>query len=436
MSYRRSTTGATVIGLCLLWLAAPSAAVTQISQPLTLDAALAWAQEYNPAVRAARLRVERLTGEAIHADVAVPSNPRVELEAGQRSSRLEDSTDIGVRVSQELWIAGQGGLRQAAAENEVGAARSDYTFLQASVQARARAAFLSRLVAQRAVDTARQVVDANDKLAAYARTRLDAGAGTQLEANAAQLGQSRAQALLARARNRARQAGLALNNLLAIDPQRRLAIKGELGFAPLNLPNNEGLLARSVERRTDLNAAAQRVVAAQKRLSLAQRQIIPNLTVFGFYRQEADGKGSGGEDITGGGIGFDVPILHRYAGERKSASAQLGQAQLEQDNLQREVRLQILSGISDYESASQQVATLNDAILNAAQQTLDLTRRSFAAGQVGAPAITTAQNNLIAIRQDYLNALSALIAAGTDLERATGGLVVMRSAGNASEFNQ
>lgn len=419
-----------------LWLAAPGAfAATQIPQPLTLDAALAWAQQYNPAVRAARLRVERLTGEAIHADVAVPSNPRVELEAGRRSGRLEDSTDIGVRVSQELWIAGQGGLRQAAAENKVGAARADYTFLQASVQARTRAAFLSRLVAQRAVDTARQVVDANDKLAAYAQKRLEAGAGTQLEANAAQLGQSRARALLARARNRARQAGLALNDLLAIDPQRRLAIEGELGFAPLDLPDNGQLLRRSVERRTDLNAAAQRVVAAQKRLSLAERQIIPNLTVFGFYRQEADGKGSGGEDITGGGIGFDVPILHRYAGERKSASAQLGQAQLEQDNLQREVRLQILSAIADYESASQQVATLNDAILNAAEQTLELTRRSFAAGQVAAPAITTAQNNLIAVRQDYLNALSALITAGTDLERASGGLVVMRSAGDGSESN-
>jgi len=427
---------AVAFGLCLAVFAIPASAVTQITQPLTLDAALEWARQYNPAVRAARLRVERLTGEAIHADVAVPSNPRVELEAGQRSSRVANTTDIGVRVSQELWIAGQGGLRQAAAEGEAGAARSDYVFLLASIQARTRAAFLSRLAAQRAVDTAQQVVEANDKLASYAEKRLNAGAGTQLEANAATLGQSRAQALFARARNRARQAGLTLNDLLAIDPQRRLAVRGELGFAPLNLPPNDSLLSRSVERRTDLNAAAQRVVAAQKRLSLSRRQIIPNLTIFGFYRQEGDGKSSGGEDITGGGIGFDVPILHRYAGERQVANAELSQALLEQDNLQRDVQLQILAAISDYDSASEQVEALNDAILNAAQQTLDLTRRSFAAGQVAAPAITTAQNNLIAVRQDYLDALDALIAAGTDLERATGGLVVMQSADNFLESNR
>lgn len=419
--------------LSILLSATPAMAVTQIPQPLTLGDALGWAQEYNPTLRAARIRIERLTGRAIHADVAVPSNPRVELEAGQRRSRGEDTTDIGVRLSQELWIAGQGGLREAAAQGEVGAARADYQFLQASIKARVRAAFLSVLVAERAVDTARQVVEANQKLAAYADKRLNAGAGTQLATNAARLGLSRAKALLARARNRARQAGLALNDLLAIDPQRRLAIQGKLTFASLDLPSEGQLLSRAVARRTDLNAASQRVLAARQRMSLADRQIIPNLTVFGFYRQEADGRSGGGDDIVGGGVGFDLPVLHRYDGERKSANAELNQARLEQDNLQREVRLQVIGGIADYESASQQVAALNDAVLNAAEQTLELTRRSFAAGQVAAPAITTAQNNLIAVRQDYLDALRALISAGTDLERATGGLLVMQTTDNASE---
>lgn len=435
MSISLYRAGAASLCLSLLLAAAPATAVTQIPQPLTLNSALAWAQKYNPTVRAGQIRIERLTGRAIHADVDVPSNPRVELEAGQRSNRTDDTTDIGVRLSQELWIAGQGGLREAAAQGEVGAARADYQFLIASVQARVRAAFLSVLVAQRAVDTARQVVEANQKLATYANKRLNAGAGTQLEANAARIGQGRAKALLARARNRARQAGLALNDLLAIDPRRRLAVQGKLAFAPLNLPSDSQLLRRAVERRTDLNAAGQRVLAARKRLSLADREIIPNLTVFGFYRQEADGRSGGGDDIVGGGVGFDLPVLHRYAGERKTANAELNQALLDQENLQREVRLQVIGGIAGYESASQQVEALNDAVLNAAEQTVELTRRSFAAGQIAAPAITTAQNNLIAVRQDYLNALNALISAGTDLERATGGLVVMQAAANTSESN-
>lgn len=79
--------------LSLVLAAAPAMAVTQIPQSLTLGDALAWAQKYNPTVRAGEIRIERLTGRANHAGVAVPSNPRVELEAGQRSNRIADTTD-------------------------------------------------------------------------------------------------------------------------------------------------------------------------------------------------------------------------------------------------------------------------------------------------------------------------------------------------------
>ncbi|MES1930174.1 outer membrane efflux protein [Salinisphaera dokdonensis CL-ES53] len=194
MSLRHSTTGATAIGLCLLWLAAPSAAVTQIPQPLTLGAALSWAGEYNPGVRAARLRIQRLGGEATRADVAVPSNPRIEIEAGERDQRSGMRTDIGIRVSQEFWIAGQGGLREDAAGNRLEAARADYGYLEAATAARTRAAFLSVLVAEQAVATAQKVVATNTQLSDYASKRLDAGAGTRIESNAARLGLQRARA--------------------------------------------------------------------------------------------------------------------------------------------------------------------------------------------------------------------------------------------------
>ena len=123
----------------------------------------------------------------------------------------------------------------------------------------------------------------------------------------------------------------------------------------------------------------------------------------------------------------------RHAGDREIASAELAAARLDQDTLQREVRLQVLSGISAYQGARESADALGSAVLEAAEQTLELTRRSFAAGKVGAPAITSAQNNLIDVRRDYLDALNALIAAGTDLERATGGLVVMATGENDDE---
>ncbi|MES1925284.1 outer membrane efflux protein [Salinisphaera sp. T31B1] len=376
-------------------------------------------------VRAARIRIQRRTGALTDAGVPVPSNPRLELEAGQRSQPQGNSTDIGIRLSQEFWIAGQGGLRENAALSALAAARLDYDFLAAGVRARTRAAFLSVLVAEEAVSTAERVENVNRRLQAFARKRLDAGAGTRIEANAAGIGYQRARALLAEARNQATQARLQLKDRLAIDPARRLAVVGDIGFSQQELPESDTLLTRAVARRGDLEAAAARVAAAKDQLSLAKRRLVPNLTVFGFYREEAGGRGDGGADISGGGVGFELPLLDRYAGDREIASADLDSARLDQDTLQRAVRLQVLSGISAYRSARESADALGRAVLEAAEHTLELTRRSFAAGKVGAPAITSAQNNLIDVRRDYLEALGALIAAGTDLERATGGLVVM-----------
>ena len=425
MSFCRFSAGATVIGLCLLFATVRASAVVQIPQPLTLDAALAWADTYNPAVRAADIRIRRLGGEAIHADVAVPSNPRVELEAGRRDQPDGSATDIGIRISQQFWVAGQGGLNAAVAGHALSAARADAAYLRASTAARTRAAFLSVLVAEQAVATAERVVDTNEKLDDYAARRLEAGAGTRIETNAALLGLQRARAFAAAARDTATQARLQLKNLLAIDPARRLRIEGTLAFRRLQLPDESRLLERAVKKRGDLEAAAARVLAARKELSLARRELVPNLTVFGFYREEAGGRNEGGADITGGGIGFELPLLHRYEGEREIASAELSRARLDADNLQRDVRLQVLSALSAYRAARERADLLSDAVLDAAENTLELTRRSFAAGKVGAPAITSAQNNLVDIRRDYLDALAALVRAATDLERATGGLIVM-----------
>lgn len=423
---------AAALGLWLVCCAHTAGAVTQIPQPLTLDAALAWAGQYNPALREAELNLQRLGGQVTRADVAVPSNPRLELEAGQRSERGRgDSADIGIRLSQELWIAGQSGLRESAARNDLAGARRDYEYLASTITARTRSAFLAVLVAEEAVATAQRVVSINEALDTFARKRLDAGAGTRLETNTALLGLQRARAFAAAATDRAVQARLRLKDLLAIDPSRRLAIRGSIDFAALTLPDESTLVAKAVARRQDLDAAARRVLAAGDRLALARRLIVPNITVAAFYREEGGGRNSGGADIVGGGIGFELPILNRYAGERESAVAQLSAAELDQDTRQREVRLQVLSAASAYRSARDQSELLNDAVLNAAESTLELTRRSFSAGKVGAPAISTAQTQLIDVRRDYIDALTRLVAAGTELERATGGLLAMQTATSA-----
>ena len=305
------------------------------------------------------------------------------------------------------------------------AARSQLDFLQSATRARVRAAFLRALVAQRAVVTARDVLAVNRKLEDYAKRRLQAGKATRLEANTARIGLGRAQALLAEADNRRTQAHLALKQLLAVDPARALQLTGKLAPAPLKLPSRSQLLNKAVARRGDLAAAAEAVNAAGEELKLARRQIVPNLKVFGFYAEEEQ------SEITGGGVAFELPLLHRYGGERKQAGARLADARLQRDLLQLAVRQQVLSAVADYRAARQRVHALGNAVVAAARDNFELTQRGYEAGEFGSPALTAAQDTLINTRRDYLDALDALVTAGTDLERATGGLIVLNNASAA-----
>src|SRR5699024_7772199 len=114
---------------------------------------------------------------------------------------------------------------------------------------------------------------------------------------------------------------------------------------------------------------------------------------------------------------------HQFEGEQRSAQARLDRAQIEEDALRQQVRREVLMAVADYRSARERVDVFGSQMLANAEENLALTRRAVKAGQLGAPAITTAQNNLMEVRGQYLAALDDLIAAGAALERSTGGLL-------------
>lgn len=402
------------------------AAVSGASRPLTLTEAVEQAVEGNYAVRQAVARIRQSRGALTHASRWAPSNPELEAAAADREPEMgEDSQDFEIRLSQELWIGGQGGLRRSAAQSELTASEQEVEFLRAATAARARRAFLNVLLTQRARDTAGRLVELTQTLADYAQSRLDAGRATALEVNSAVIGAARAQTELAEAERQATLAQLDLAEVLGRDPTESLAVAGRIDPWNLELPDRPTLLNAAVHRRGDLAAAAARVEAAREELRLSRRQLIPNLTVFGFYKEEEDA------EITGFGASLPLPLLHRYGGEREQAAGRLEEAQLLADEQRLQVRREVLQALANYRAARREAELLGNEMLARAEENLALVQEAFEAGKVGAPAITAAQDNLISVRRSYLDVLGALIEAVTDLESATGGMVTLEASETA-----
>ena len=412
-------------------LAMPVAAAAQDKQqqgPMTLPEALQKARENNYALQRARGEVERLKGEEIHASRLVPSNPKVSVKGADREAPQTNFNDIGIEIRQEVWIAGQGGLAEDAASARVASAQAKLDFLTTTTTARTRKAFMELLVARRAVETARQVLAMSRKLERYVQKRLESGEATQLEANNAAIAVGKARTRLTEAQKKRKQAKLQLAEHLSISPTRNIAIKGKLTPAQLDIGDRGQLLRKALKRRQDLVAAAKEVVAARESLRLSRREIIPNLEFFGFAEDE------GPNEVVGGGIAMDLPVLHRRSGENKAAKAEMRKAEINRDALRLDIRREVLDAVARYEAARERVDVMSDKLLSRAQENVDLTRKAFEAGRLGISALTTMQNDLLDVRQSYLSALRDMISAGSALERATGGLIAIR-AGSAKRDN-
>lgn len=389
---------------------------------LTLDRAVDLALERNYEIRSARSRVVEAGGRLKHDSRLVPSNPELEFSTADRNPAGPErsSTDFGIRLSQELWIGGQGGLKRRAARSRLDGARAAADFLEITVAARTRSAFLDLLVARRSVETAQRTVEVTTNIMETAQARLDSGEATQMEANTAEIGLGRARSELAAAEAEHNLARSRLAELMAVELPDPTSLKGQFETRPLNLPPRRQLLNQVAQRRQDLAAAAAEVAAAQQELKLSRRQLIPNLTVFGFYEEEENA------EIAGVGLSLPLPVLHRYSGERTEAGARLEQAGIERDALLLRIRLEVDRAVADYRAARRRVEAITERVLRSAEQNVELTYEAFRAGQVGVAAIASSQETLLQARRDYLEAQRALVRAAGDLERASGGLLILR----------
>ncbi len=394
------------------------------SVSLSLQQALEKALRRNSALQSARAGVGRFEGRLTHASRWLPANPELSLQVAERDQGGQSSTDKGIRLSQEIWIGGQRGLGKAAASARLTAAEQRLAFLETSVRARVRLAYLEALLARESVETAERAETLTGKLYQFASQRFQAGAATQLILNTARIGAARARAALVDARRDHKRARLALMELLVMDPESaRLRLTSELSLDHFNLPSMGPLLGEALKRRQDLVAAAREVVAARKTLSLSKRQLIPNLKVFGFMQEEE------GADVAGLGVSMPIPVWDTRSGENQVARAELEQARIEEDALRLQVRTEVIGAVTDYNAARQRLEVFGKDVLASAEENVRLTEKAFRAGSVGAPTLAMAQDDLINTRREYLDALREAIGAAAALERSTGGVVALREAG-------
>jgi multidrug efflux system outer membrane protein len=208
--------------------------------------------------------------------------PQVGATVGARTTYDEhhdgtfDATAVYANVAWELDLWGRLRAQRAAVEAAATATALDYAYARQSIAATVAKAWYLASEARQQLALAEQAVTVYDELLALVTIRRTSGKDSALDVAATSARLNAAKGHLEAARAAYGETRRALEVLLGRYPAAD--IEAAAGFSPLPPPASPGLPAALLERRPDLAAAEQQVLAAFRQQESAKLALLPGVS--------------------------------------------------------------------------------------------------------------------------------------------------------------
>ena len=410
----------------VLWVGSWSKAYAQpvtCAGPATRDTVVRCALRASPSVYADVKGVESVEGRRTTASLLLPANPSLALSVGQRTSRRDgDGVDFGATLSQELEIGGQRGARLDVVGAEGDAVRARLRATRREVAATALSAYFDVLAATEEKRVATRLSVLSGALIRLAAARLEAGLGSEIEAEVASAAGTRLAQTLFAAERRVAATRALLTTLLGFDPvHEEVAAQGEL--EPLvTVPGEvdlESLVRGALAQRADVAIAQAEQRQHQRRAELFRRSRIPNLTFSLFAQNERFN-----ERVLGGGLAVPIPLPapvgHTYAGETAEAEALAQRSGFEVERLRRSVRLEVVAAFGNVASRKRELGLFSPERLRRAEDALAAIALELEARRLSVRDALLTQQGLVELLQGHIEARRLLCLASVELARVAG----------------
>lgn len=381
---------------------------------ITLDDAIALAEEMNPGV-SANLGREEAARAGIVTARQFP-NPSVEANAGPQRPRggsgTPSGTAWGVGIAQPIEYPSVRESRRRTAEANLGSVEAGSAAFRAQLFAQVHSNFYEVLQRQEQLGIAEEDLKLLGEIRDRVGLRAKLGESPRLDLVRTETEVLNAQRARDSAAVRVTQAKLALANLIGIAPDEAYAVRGSLGSA--TLPALERLREQVTRDNPQIQQALAEQERARNRLQLERDLRLPAPTLQAGYLQEPD------KEVTRLGLTLPIPLFNRREGQiaEALAEAKVADAQLRARELALTRELDAAYG--RFVVARQQVETFEGGLLERAQRTLEAAEAAYRFGERGILEYLDAQRTFRAVRQDYLNARYELAYSVIEIERLAG----------------
>lgn len=394
----------------------------------TLNSLIAEANKNNLDIAAGVERVNQSRAALKIAGASLLPSAEASLSAGQNrtnpvSGKTTTSTPVsgGLSISYDLDIFGSNAASNEKARATLKASEFTQKALELTTAGDVADAYFNLLMTRERIRIGNENLKNSNELLRIVEARVNAGVDSNLELSQQRVAVSNSEAALASLT----QTEVAYKNALAI----------LLGQAPQDFTLNEGSLDKILvpviasgqpstllERRPDIAAVEQQLIAANANIGVARAAYFPSITLG----LTANATGTGFTDPLGTAFGIasslTAPI---FKGGQIQGGVELATA--EQKEMVATYRKTVLTSYGEVEnalSAVQTTGTRETALKTAVAEALkayDISRKRYEVGTIDFATMLDTQANLLGAQDNYAQAMKARLSASLDLVKALGG---------------
>lgn len=375
-----------------------------------------WSYQRAASMPSTQITVATIPGTNVPGSVPGGSNPSG-AGAGFATFAANGQTDTYVQVTQPFLPLGSYTTAQKVALQDYRIAVADWKASQVKLRQQIKDAFYNLLAAQEAMRVVQNNLDLANEGYTIAQKRFSSGAGPQLDLIDSGVQLSRANQDLVRSQAGLKQAQATLAPLLNLPGHTLIECSGSLETPALELAYAR--LLELAQSNPSIQSALYSLDRSRRSLTLAEQQAHPT-PLLTFLR-----------DLTTRTYQFQVGLQFPIDwGQIRNDVRAKEETVLEQEQNLQAARLEVSSSLKvafeQYLGAMRNAADFREKVLQPSEESTRITQYGFKRGAVPYTRLLTSQQNLAAVRKEYISLLQSVFVALNALEAAAGQPVLAR----------
>jgi cobalt-zinc-cadmium efflux system outer membrane protein len=395
---------------------------------VSADEAVAYALTHNGELAAFRSEIEAARGLVKQASLR--KNPQLDIERKQQVNGSDNDTMIAAMLPLEL--GGRRSARVLVARRELEMKERVLADKERLLAAEVRAKFGEALGEMLKLGFTEDLLSTTDQGYRLVAARVTEGRTAPLEQNMVLVEVNRIRSMRENGVGKVEVAMLELRNLIGLDPEEPLRLRGDFDHLIEPLPSVAVSTEVALRERPDIQAARALETLADARIAQARSEgrIDASLTGkyelmnFGFPQRGFNSSGQlvptqGTFHSVTVGVTLDLPIRNRNQGTIEAAVAERAAATRRREFAELTVRREVASAFARYQGAARAAEIYRVGVQGQASANLDVVRQTYELGSKTLLDFIAEQRRFIEVQTGYIEALVATYQARVEIARAS-----------------